>query len=703
MTTKIRGLSWPGGIMLLALMTISLILASAARAETPAGTIDPTAIPKYQEPLVIPPAMPLSGTKKVKGRNIDYYEITMKQFQQYILPQTWSTGSGIGPTTVWSYASMMNPLPVAQGGTLNYPALTVEARYNRAVRVKWINGLVDKNGDYLPHLLAVDQTLHWANPPGGPGGTDKHGMDPAPYTGPVPIVTHVHGAHTTQDSDGFPEAWYLPNARNIPAGYATGGTYYEQFKKEFEKRWGTTWQPGSAIFQYPNDQRATTLWYHDHTLGMTRVNVYAGPAGFYLLRGGPDDLKGAALPGPAPQRGDAPGLTYREIPIAIQDRTFKSDGSLFYPDNRAFFEGLNVPGREPQFPGEGELRIPFIPDMVPGGMESDIEPIWNPETFGNTIVVNGKTWPYLDVEQSRYRLRLLNGSQARFLILKLDNGMPFWQIGSEGGFLPNPVRLTELLIAPAERADVIVDFSRVPEGTHVVLENLGPDEPFGGGEPGDAFEPANPDTTGQVMQFRVGPRHAADPSVAPAALRLPELTPIGAPVRSRDLSLNEMMSMTVKVKEVEEDEKENVVFDPNGEAFGPREALLGTYNPATKVVTPMKWVDPVSETVKRGQVEQWAFHNFTADAHPIHVHLVQFQVVSREVVDPEVSPHGDLGAGAVLQPAAWEYGFKDTVIAYPGEITRIKARFDIAGMFVWHCHIIEHEDNEMMRPYRVVN
>ena len=117
----------------------------------------------------------------------------------------------------------------------------------------------------------------------------------------------------------------------------------------------------------------------------------------------------------------------------------------------------------------------------------------------------------------------------------------------------------------------------------------------------------------------------------------------------------------------------------------------------------MLWMDPVSETVKRGQVEQWAFHNFTADAHPIHVHLVQFQVVDREVVDPEVSPHGDLGTGAVLQPEAWELGFKDTVVAYPGEITRIKARFDTAGLFVWHCHIIEHEDNEMMRPYRVVN
>ncbi len=406
-------------------------------------------------------------------------------------------------------------------------------------------------------------------------------------------MTHVHGAHTTQDSDGFPEAWYLPNAKNIPAGYATGGMYYEQFKKEFQRRWGTTWQPGTAIFQYPNDQRATTLWYHDHTLGMTRVNVYAGPAGFYLLRGGPDDLK-TGLPKPAPQRGDAPGLKYREIPIAIQDRTFKSDGSLFYPDNRAFFEGLNVPGEDPQFPGEGELRIPFIPDMVPGGMHSDISPIWNPETFGNTIVVNGKTWPYLDVEQSRYRLRLLNGSQARFLILKLDNGMPFWQIGSEGGFLPNPVRLTELLIAPAERADVIVDFSRVPAGARVILENVGPDEPFGGGEEGEDFEPADPETTGQVMQFRVGPRQGPDLSTAPAALRLPELTPLGRPVKSRDLSLNELMSMSVKVNEVEEDEKENVVFDPDGEAFGPQEALLGTYDPATGVPTPLNWMDPVS-------------------------------------------------------------------------------------------------------------
>ncbi len=187
MTTRIRGLGTTGSIMLLALLGLTLLLASAAAADSlPVGTIDPDSIPKYQEPLVIPPAMPLSGTKTVKGKKLDYYEITVKQFQQYILPKTWSTGLGIGPTTVWSYASMTNPLPVAQGGTLNYPALTVEARYNRAVRVKWINGLVDENGDYLPHLLAVDQTLHWANPPGGPGGTDTHGSTRRHTPAPCP-------------------------------------------------------------------------------------------------------------------------------------------------------------------------------------------------------------------------------------------------------------------------------------------------------------------------------------------------------------------------------------------------------------------------------------------------------------------------------------------------------------------------------------
>ncbi len=593
-----------GGFLALILLGLALLVVPVAAAEppetepVPGGSLDPRTIPKYVEPLVIPPAMPLTATTGIKGKKVDYYEIVVKQFRQFILPKTWSAANNVSPTTVWSFASAKDPRPAADGGTLNYPSFTIEASWKRPVRVKWINGLVDANGNYLPHILPVDQTLHWANPAGGPGGTDTHGMVQDEYKGPVPMVVHVHGAHTTEDSDGYPEAWYLPAAKDIPAGYATGGTFYEQFKKESRQRLGVTWQPGTAVFQYPNDQRASTLWYHDHSLGMTRVNVYAGPAGFYLIRGGPDDMPAGKLPGPAPQRGDAAGKQYREIPIAIQDRSFNADGSLFYPDNRAFFEGLNVPGQEPkQFPDAGVLDIPFIPDMVPGGGHmSDISPIWNPEFFGNTMVVNGRTWPYLQVEQQRYRFRFLNGTQSRFLILEMENGMPFWQIGTEGGFLPNPVRLTELLLGPAERADVIVDFTNVPAGTRIVLKNVGPDEPFGGGEVGEAFEPSDPGTTGQVMQFRVVARQGADTTVPPSALRLPQLTDLPVATKSRDLSLNEMMSMSVNVNE----EDDSIVYDADGEPFGPQEALLGTFDPSSGTTHPMNWMDPVTETVKKG-------------------------------------------------------------------------------------------------------
>ncbi|MGH8940096.1 MAG: bilirubin oxidase, partial [Actinomycetes bacterium] len=333
-------------------------------------------IPKYVTPLVIPPAMPPTAAPPAV-RGVDYYEIAVRQFSQHILPQS----MGLQPTTVWSYGSADHP------ASFNYPAFTIEAGWRRPVRVKWINQLVDANGDYLPHLLPVDQTLHWANPPGGPAGTDMHGTDPTPYTGPVPIVTHLHGGHSFEESDGYPEAWYLPAARNIPPGFARSGSFYQQFRAEAQRLLGQAWTPGSAVFQYDNDQRAATMWYHDHTLGMTRSNVYAGPAGFYLLRGGPADTVGGRLPGPAPGLGDPAGLRYYEIPIAIQDRSFNADGSLFYPDSRAFFEGL-----EPS-----QLQIPFIPDQACGG-PSDISPIFNPEFFGNTMVVNGKTWPFLEVE-----------------------------------------------------------------------------------------------------------------------------------------------------------------------------------------------------------------------------------------------------------------------------------------------------------------
>ena len=636
----------------------------AFAAPVTAPTLPGTGIPKYERPLVIPPVMPRTGTAHVRGgKNADSYEIAVRQFDQQILP------TSLPETAVWSFGSAGAPGTVFEGGSFHYPALTIEARWRKPVRVKWINDLKKPNGDFLPHLLPVDPTLHWANPPGGNTGRDNRpdfdlAGTPGPYTGPVPFVTHLHGGELTpQESDGYPEAWFLPAANNIPGGFATTGTFYDVFQQSSSL--GGSWAPGTAVFEYPNEQRAATLWYHDHTLGMTRLNVYAGPAGFYLIRGGPSDVAGR-LPRPAPALGDGEGVSYYEIPIAIQDRSFNGDGSLFYPDSREFFDGY---------------AGPYIGAEACDGALSDVSPIWNPEFFGDTMVVNGRSWPFLEVEQRRYRFRLLNGSNSRFLILKLDNELPFWQIGSEGGFLPEPVRLEQLLMGPAERADVIVDFTSVPAGTEIILQNLGPDEPFGGGTPGVDFEPANPATTGQVMQLRVVPSRHRDTSLPPDRLRLPKLQPLGAADATRAVSLNEESSRTVKTS------GEPPVLDcAAGEVFGPTEAVLGTMMNGTPIE--LGWDDPITENPAVGATEVWELHNFTEDAHPIHIHEVQFQVLNRE-------PFEDIP----YSPEPGESGFKDTVIAYPGEITRVKATFKSPGRFVWHCHIVEHEDNEMMRPY----
>ena len=305
----------------------------------PGGSLDPLSVPKYRTPLLIPPVMPKADTVVRQGQAVDYYEISMTQFEQQILPE------GLPATTVWGYGAVKS---ASASGLLlhNAPSLTIEAQVNRPVRVKWINGLEDADGKYLPHLLPVDPTLHWANPPGGNKDRDTRPTfteTPDPYEGTVPIVTHVHGAvGVADDSDGYAEAWYLPAAKNIPPGYARNGTWFRFFAAKAAGSYGVGWPPGSAVFQYPNTNRASTIWYHDHALGMTRVNVYAGPAGFYIVRGGPagddkaiDSRSGAkaVLPGPAPTASDAfpPGKTYYEIPIAMQDRAFNSDGSLFIP------------------------------------------------------------------------------------------------------------------------------------------------------------------------------------------------------------------------------------------------------------------------------------------------------------------------------------------------------------------------------------
>jgi spore coat protein A, manganese oxidase len=611
-------------------------------------TLDAAAVTKYVTSLVVPPAMPLTSTISEAGRQVQYYEIAVRQFQQQVLP------GGLPATTVWSYGSVNHPV------TFNYPAFTVEAAADVPVRVKWVNGLVDSSGRYLPHLLPVDPTLHWANPPGGVQGRDGRSSftsTPGPYTGPVPIVTHLHGGHTSQESDGYPEAWYLPRARNI-GRHARFGTQYQPFRTMFQATHHDAWTPGNAVYQYDNDQAAATLWYHDHTLGITRLNVYAGPAGFYLLRGGPFDTEPGMLPGPAPAVGEPPGTRHHEIPLAIQDRSFNADGSLFYPDSRAFFDGFDGP---------------YFP-------HSDVSPIWNPEFFGDTMLVNGNTWPVFEVEPRRYRFRILNGCNSRFVILKLTTGnpeaprpvapdLPLVQIGADGGFLPSPVQLDEILLSPAERADVIVDFTDLPQGTAVYLINEGPDEPFGGGTVGVDFDAADPATTGQVMKFVVGSLEGTDTSEIPSGL--PAAPKPGPETATRQVSLNEESSTFPG-------------FD------GPVAALLGTVAP-DGTGEPLGWDAPITENPAVGTTEVWEMHNLTEDAHPIHIHEVLFEVVDRQ----------PLAGGPAQGPEPGETGLKDTVIAYPDQTTRVRAHFDRAGLFVWHCHILEHEDHEMMRPYRI--
>ncbi len=747
----------------------------------PGGTLSPCDIPKYEIPLVIPPVMNNSGKK-------DQYKIAVRQFQQQILPGgIWNTlgftPAMLPPTTVWSYgpaadsADIVAPDATSQ---FNYPAYTIETKSDWPVEVRWINDLVDSDGNFLPHLLPIDQTVHWANPPqecrDGSERTDCAGKSKKLYKGPVPIVTHVHGAHVDPHSDGYPEAWWLPRANDIPEWYATKGRLFD------DATGNNNGKKGYADYRYRQDQPATTLWYHDHSLGMTRSNVYAGPAGFWLIRGGKydqvDDVNtnkkwDGRLPGPAAEPGDtvlelnAPGVNgakdkrsrIREISIAIQDRSFNEDGSLFYPANRAFFEGLGD-GQIPSVRGDFKagLKIHFAP-------KSDVLPTWNPEAFFNVMVVNGAAWPQLEVAPAIYRFRLLDGCNSRFINLSMfvvkPNGnfgkeIPFYQIGAEQGFLPKVVEIVTGYATPlpgngkkpkdsdrialpdaaqaltmglAERADVLVDFRYLPDGTMVRMINTAPDEPFGG----DFSLPADPETTGQVMQFVVNKKLLtwADFSTTPPwALKLNaehDLHKAENAGNPRNVSLNERESedvlvcanadgdFAVPIVQVDEDSDCLDADFPFAVPFGPTEALLGTVEGSGESASgvALKWtadgigvkkrvfvpagnVDVwVTENPNLDSIEEWDIYNFTVDAHPIHMHLVRFEVVERTVFNTETA----LPDFAVVLP--WEKGFKDTVIAYPGQITKVKAKFDIEGLYVWHCHIVEHEDNEMMRPYFV--
>jgi len=428
------------------------------------------------------------------------------------------------------------------------PGPTFETRSGQPLLVEWANDLP------LQHFLPIDHTIH---------GAEASKSD-------VRAVTHLHGAKAPPKSDGYPDDWYVPGK--------------------------------SAVYHYPNHQEASQLWYHDHALGITRLNVYAGMFGSFLIRDEFED--GLNLP-----KGKF------EIPLMIYDRAFDRDGQLFYP------------------------------------VSPDPKSPWVSEVFGDAVLVNGKLFPYLEVEPRKYRFRLLNAANARFFHLTFSNGQQFHQIGTDLGFLSAPVALKSLLIAPAERADLIVDFSDHAGETIVVNS--------------DALT---------VMQFRVAKKVAVpDTSTLPSTLRpVAKLDPASA-VKTRILTVGEADDMAG--------------------------------NARTMLLNNAHWDMPVTESPKLNSVEVWNLLNFTDDSHPIHLHLVRFQIIDRRTFVPEYYYHGGKiqYIGQPVPPAPNEAGWKDTVQVHPGMVTRIIARFEgYPGRYVWHCHILEHEDNEMMRPYDVV-
>ena len=465
-------------------------------------------------------------------------------------------------STIWGYEGM-------------YPGPTIEVVKGEKVFVKWMNDLPEH------HLFPIDHTVH---------GAEMEIPD-------VRTVVHLHGGRTEPGSDGYPDAW---------------------FSKRFEK-FGSYFQ--KSVYEYDNRQSARALWYHDHAIGLTRLNIYAGLAGFYLIR----DRHEQSL--------NLPNGKY-EVPLILQDRSFKVDGSLAYPEQPRD----NVSG--------------IFPSIIPS-------------FFGDSIVVNGKVWPYLEVEPRKYRFRLLNAANARFFRLTLDSGQLFYQIGTDSGFLEQPIGVNSLLLAPAERLDVIIDFTNLG-GKIITLKNDAPTHfPIG--------DPVDPDTTGIVMQFRVTkPLSTIDTSAIPAFLGPIKWLAEHTARNERNLQLSE--------------EKDQ---------FGRPFFLLDQ----------KKWDDPITEHPLVGTTEIWNFVNTDDDDHPIHIHLVQFHLLERCSFDVDLYKKTKQikYTDRPIPPHAGERGWKDTIRCPPGFITRIIIPFfPYTGQYVWHCHMLEHEDYEMMRPYRVL-
>ncbi|WP_186577907.1 multicopper oxidase family protein [Aquibacillus kalidii] len=461
------------------------------------------------------------------------------------------------PTRLWGYNGQV-------------PGPTIEVNKGEPIKVKWMNNLPTN------HFLPVDWSIL------------------NPELPEVRTVTHLHGGETPTPSDGYPEAWFTKG--------------FKQVGPAFEKE----------VYEYPNNQRATMLWYHDHAMGITRLNNYAGLSGTYIIR----DKHEKTL--------NLPAEAY-EIPLVIQDRSFNRDGSLSYP-------------KQPEDSSEDLPNPSIVPAFT-----------------GDTILTNGKVWPYLEVEPRKYRFRILNASNTRGYELHLDSGQKIYQIGSDGGLLEKTVRMETVSLEPSERADVVLDFSKY-EGDTIVLKNkLGSN--------------ASPDDeTDDVLQFRVNkPLTKQDTSRLPVRLStIPSLK----------------QSSIAAIRNL------NLVGSTDG------------YSRPLLLLNNKRWDEPVTEKPQLGSTEIWAFKNLTNFTHPMHIHLIQFQLLDRQPFDLDrYNKDGQIiYTGPPKPPAANERGWKDTVAAPSAQITRVIARFGpYTGDYVWHCHILEHEDYDMMRPFRVIN
>jgi spore coat protein A len=442
------------------------------------------------------------------------------------------------------------PATILWGIDSTSPGPTIVARRNQPLFIEWLNELPDR------HFLPVDHSI-----PGAESDVPE-----------VRTIFHLHGGRVPAASDGYPESWY---------------------------------EPGKPVLTfYPNRQDAALLWYHDHAMSITRLNIMAGLFGLYIIR---DEYEESL---------NLPSAEY-EIPLVLYDRSFRADGQLYYP------------------------------------VSGNPEKVWVPEFFGDAVLVNGALFPYLDIEPRPYRFRLLNASNSRFLYLSLSNKQPFHQIGSDQGLLPAPVLLTRVTLAPGERADILIDF-RESKGGEVVLES-------------DRYT---------ILQFRISGNSDRATIVSPRRLRPLQRIPERTAIRTRLLTL-----------------------EGGGDSDDP-----------TSMTQPMllngaHWRDPVTERVVLDSVEIWSLINITDDSHPIHLHLVRFQILDRRPFDvfTYLNERQLKYTSDPIPPDPNESGWKDTVRADPGMVTRIIIRFEgYAGRYVWHCHVLEHEDYEMMRPYDVV-